>query len=194
MIGVLLFCVAPPATNAQEPPSESPPDQKSSPARRHYWQSLPEPPAFFGVSYLWQNADDPLRGVALSSGIVGEKPYKRGLIHRQEVDSWISWKSNDEQAVWSLGLGGEYPGAVAWGPVRLLPRFALGFEYRTQDPDHGFGVFVGAGPSLDVWISRHMAMSVGVERRFSYPGNDTTQWGFTLRFVGADIPPLIPLA
>jgi len=185
------------AASSDEPPSKPPPNaqtQESSLRHAHYWQSLSDPQGFVGVTYLSQDAEAPLQGVKLSSGLLNEFPVTRGVIRRNEFDSWLSRNGNDEQTIWSAGLGCDLIYALAWGPVRAIPRGGLGLEYRTESPDHGLGVFASIGLNFDIWLGRHVTISAGIDRRYSYPGNDYNEIGFTVRFRHPRIPALIPMA
>jgi hypothetical protein len=167
---------------------------EASDATVPYWKSLPDPGTFIGLSYLWQNADDPLRGFKLSSGLVNESDLKHGTVRRNEMDSWLSRRASEDQVIWSVGLAADVPYALAFGPVRTLARGLVGLEYRTEGSDDGLGVVGGLGLSLEVWVSRHVSISLDAERRWSYPGSDNTQLGIALRFVDEKMPALIPLA
>jgi hypothetical protein len=145
------------------------------------------------VTYLSQSHDDPYRGFTLSSGLIDEFPIKPGFIRRNEMESFLSARKNDDQTIWSLGLGGAVPYALAWGPARLLARGTGGLEYRTGDPDHGLGAFVGIAAAAEVWLGRNVLVTFTIERQYAYPGNDNNQVGFGLRFVGSKLPMLIPM-
>jgi hypothetical protein len=108
------------------------------------------------------------------------------------MESFLSRTSSSDQAIWSLGLGFEPIVALALGPVRALPKGSFGLEYREHNPDHGLGAFLGIGATVDVWVSRHVSLGVGIERRYSYPGNDKTLVGFTVRFASDKLIAIIP--
>src|SRR5262249_51261711 len=145
-----------------------------------------------GVTYLSPTGDNTYRGFRLSSGLINEFSRERGVIGRTEMDSWLSARENGDGWIWSLGLAGDVPYVLAWGPVRLLARGSLGLEYRTDEPHRGLGVLVGVGPAAEVWLSRHVLLTVGIERQFALPGGDNTQLGAGLRFVEQKLPALIP--
>jgi hypothetical protein len=129
----------------------------------------------------------------LSSGLINEFPFKRGLIRRNEMESFLSARKNADQTIWSLGLGGPVPYALAWGPARLLARGTVGLEYRTEDPDNGLGAFLGIGAAAEVWLGRNVLLTFTIERQYAYPGNDNNQVGIGLRFVGSRLPMLVPM-
>lgn len=145
---------------------------------------------FIGVAFQFQPADGALRGVRLSNGWVAEDPYKRGLLQRYEIDAWLSRSSTDEQAIWSAGLGAELPYELALGPLRAFPRGLLGIEYRTDEPDDGLAGMLGLGIVVEVWLGRHVSVSLALERRFSLPGDDRTQFSFDSRIASERIPAL----
>lgn len=191
VVAISLVCITMPAGALAEEPTEENADQAEV-SRMHYWESLTDPRGYLSATYLSQDTEDPLRGFRLSSGLINEFPYRRGLVRRNEMDSWLSQRRKDDQTIWSLGLGFDLFYALAWGPARLLPRGTFGLEYRTEDPDNGLGAFIGAGASLDVWLSRSVAISLSIERQFCYPGSDNNQLGVSFRFVSEKLPPLIP--
>lgn len=169
---------------------------ESNPApepRRHYWESVSEARGQLGVTYQSQSHDDPYRGFKLSSGLLNEFPARRAIARRNEMHSFIGARKNEDQTIWSLGLGADVPYTLAWGPARLVANGSFGLEYRTDEPNDGLGVFLGVGLAAEVWLGRNVVLTVGVERQFAYQGNDNNQVGFGLRFVGSKLPALIPM-
>ena len=184
-------------SSAPEQPAPSEPPALSTPAKAEpefspYWKPLSEVRGLVDLSYLSQDEDDPYRGFKLGSGLLWEEPCKKGLVRRLRVESFLSGRRNDDRIIWSLGvLDFDVPFALAWGPARLTAKGTFGFEYRTGDPNHGFGVFLGIGTAGQVWLGRNLLLSVGIERQFAYDGSDNNQIGFGLRYVSKKLPPVL---
>jgi hypothetical protein len=89
--------------------------------------------------------------------------------------------------VYRTGLDG---GLIIFGigPFRVVPHFALGLEYRDEDPHEGFGGTLAIGVEGAIWLGKSAQMAVAFDRKWGFPSTTRNELSVGLRWTPKRVP------
>jgi hypothetical protein len=97
---------------------------------------------------------------------------------------WLSAQHVLSQEIY--GAGFELAPQIPIGPVSLGCRYKLGLEYRTSEPDEGFGGMASVGGEFGIWIGRRVQLVVAADREFGFPSGTSNRVQWMIRFGGPE--------
>jgi len=68
------------------------------------------------------------------------------------------------------------------GPVRALPTFGAGLEYRGAGPDAGLAFLLDIGFEVAVWLPGNWQVAASIQRNFGFPSGTRNEVAFAIRY------------
>ncbi len=143
-----------------------------------YWHQIPEQGFLsFALAREEETDGEMLQGPRLGWGLWDEEDEIGG------VSLYLSSVGGEHQRISRVGFEGL--GFLTWpiGPVRIFPTYGLGIEYRSHDPDSGYGGLGAVGLETAIWLGKHLQLGARLEREFEFRSDDRTAFTFSLKWM-----------